>query len=186
MRHVALGVVVALLLLPGCGKKAPQQANAPKGGPPADTAGPFYASISAVAGKVDSAYTEFVKHLGRIATAQPDLAAMKKAQEQYARALAEAKSSLQTIQVPTDKRGAQQLYDALERYIKAEEGTLKTANQVAQGIERAMTGQGELDAVGLGTKLSAMEQERQKIKIEFQQAQEKFAKAHEIPGAGAP
>jgi tetratricopeptide (TPR) repeat protein len=186
MKDVALGVVVALLLLPGCGKKAPQQVNPPKGGPPPDTAGPFYASISGVAAKVDSAYTEFVKHLGRIATAQPDLAAMKKAQEQYARALAEAKTSLQTIQVPADKKGAQQLHDALERYIKAEEVTMKAANQIAQAIEGALKGQGNFNAVGLGTQLNAMEQERQKARIEFQQALETFAKNHKIPGAGGP
>jgi hypothetical protein len=65
MKHTALGVVVALLLLPGCKKPMAGQPKPAQANPPAeDAAGAFYAETAAVAKKVNDASTDFLKRLG--------------------------------------------------------------------------------------------------------------------------
>jgi hypothetical protein len=169
-------------------------ANQPKaagGSPPPDTAKTYYAETAALAKKVNDASTDFLKRLGGNVSIQQDpnqmVAGMKAAQDQYRRALAEAKASIKNIAVPAEKKGAQQLHDALQRCLDAEDGTIKAAGQLGQELEAVLTGKTlNVDITEVVKKADALEKARQKTWEDFKSAQEAFAKANKIPAAEGP
>jgi hypothetical protein len=115
------------------------------------------------------------------------VAGLKSAQDQYRRALAEAKASLKNIAVPAEKKGAQQLHDALQRCLDAEEGTMKATDKLAQDLEGLLTGKTlNVDVTEVVKKTEVLDAARKKTWEEFNAAQESFAKTHKIRGAGAP
>ncbi len=177
-----LALVLGLSLLSGCGKKATQSPAPAKGAPQVNNeAAQFYDAMMAIQKQYEDAYLAFMKELNAPSTGRlPGPGEISTAQDNYAKALTKARADLKKVTVPNAK-GAQELYDATERFLQAEESTLKLSDQIARGLEGALSGKGTFDPAELGDRLGRVQEEHKKIRADLVRAQESFAKANRLP-----
>jgi predicted small lipoprotein YifL len=178
-----LALVLGLSLLSGCGKKGGTQAPAPaKGAPQVNSeAAQFYDAMLAIQKQCGDAHLALMKELDAPSTGRvPGPGDLGRAQDSYAKVLQKARADLKKTTVPNLK-GAQELYDATERFVQAEESTLKITEPIMRGLEDMVAGKGTFNPAELGDRLTRIREEYKKIEADLARAQESFAKANRLP-----
>src|SRR5262249_56965876 len=120
-------------------------------------------ALAAIQTQYKDARDNFVKSLNVSATGQlATLDTLQALQDKHAKALAKARADLKKVAVPNLK-GAQQLYEANERYLQAEESSLKMFEKLMRAFHDMVAKPGTVDVAELGDNLSRAQKEYAKI-----------------------
>jgi hypothetical protein len=175
---------ILLVILTGCGQKAPDAGKAPvKTSPPASLpseAAQFYEAVTAVHQRLLNANREFTTRVNSYMMGQnKDFAGLKAAQAEFAKSVEAAKAELKAMKLP-DLKGAQQLHQAQARYVEGEEAPLRMQTKLVEMLDNALNKGEAFNPVELGKTFTAIEEARQKVRDELDAAVEAFIKEHNL------